>query len=312
MDSSTRIRRRLGVVLISVLYVIVAVSALLAVIQWQVRDRVHLVTNMEQRLRAEWLAEGCVAALHWSMSNALSDSTNGVASSAAWRRLDERTRTSPFTVRACSWRLTPAGLRLSVNDMDEATLVRTLSMLSSTRVDVRSAAAAILDWIDADNVARPGGAEATWYVTARRPAPANRPLESPHELLLIRGMEEADNAPEVLGVDVEPLDAFHARPEVLRLLPGMSDELVARIVDVRDKRGSLPEIEELAQGLSFGARQSLDANFVSLKARYSPEPFAWVLEVAASSRKGTGVRIRQRLTRSGVRVVIQQEWREWL
>jgi len=50
----------------------------------------------------------------------------------------------------------------------------------------------ILDWTDADDEARPHGAERRWYV-AQRPArePANRPLRSVGELLLVRGIDAA-------------------------------------------------------------------------------------------------------------------------
>jgi general secretion pathway protein K len=49
---------------------------------------------------------------------------------------------------------------------------------------------AILDWTDADDETRPHGAERRWYA-ARAPAraPANRPLASVGELLLVRGMD---------------------------------------------------------------------------------------------------------------------------
>ena len=49
---------------------------------------------------------------------------------------------------------------------------------------------AILDWTDADDETRPHGAERRWYAT-RTPAraPANRPLASVGELLLVRGMD---------------------------------------------------------------------------------------------------------------------------
>ena len=51
---------------------------------------------------------------------------------------------------------------------------------------------AILDWTDADDEARPHGAERRWYA-AQRPTrePANRPLRSVGELLLVRGIDAA-------------------------------------------------------------------------------------------------------------------------
>ena len=49
---------------------------------------------------------------------------------------------------------------------------------------------AVLDWTDTDDVARPHGAERRWY-ERQRPAraPANRPLGSVGELLLVRGID---------------------------------------------------------------------------------------------------------------------------
>ena len=49
---------------------------------------------------------------------------------------------------------------------------------------------AMLDWTDADDDVRPHGAEQRWYA-ARRPAqmPANRPLATVGELLLVRGVD---------------------------------------------------------------------------------------------------------------------------
>ena len=51
---------------------------------------------------------------------------------------------------------------------------------------------AILDWTDADDETRPHGAERRWYA-AQRPArePANRPLRSVGDLLLVRGIDAA-------------------------------------------------------------------------------------------------------------------------
>jgi general secretion pathway protein K len=49
---------------------------------------------------------------------------------------------------------------------------------------------AMLDWIDADDDARPHGAERRWYAGRTPPrVPANRPLRTVGELLLVRGFD---------------------------------------------------------------------------------------------------------------------------
>ena len=305
---------RRGTVLVTVLFLIVAVSALVLACQLQARYRLTLTANLDTRLRTEWVAEGCAASIQWSLQRALADSSNGsTGGGAVWRRLDEVLKSRPLAGAAhCRWNLSPAGLRLSINDAEETDIAEVLTVLGWGATEARNTAASLADWIDADDIERPGGAEASWYRSRRRLPPGNRPLQSIGELRTVRGMERAANAAMLLGVDVEPVNALHASPEVLRLLPGASDELVARILDVRERKGSLPELEELAQGLSFGARQVLDAKFTSLKARYAREPYAWALEVSVADESGSGVRLRQRFTRSGRRLAVQQEWREWL
>jgi general secretion pathway protein K len=75
--------------------------------------------------------------------------------------------------------------RLDVNTMGDALG----PLLARLRLDPRIADA-VLDWTDADDVARPSGAERAWYRGERPPrAPANRPLGSVGELALVRGID---------------------------------------------------------------------------------------------------------------------------
>lgn len=89
--------------------------------------------------------------------------------------------------------------------------------------------AALLDWVDADDAALPGGAESETY--ARRPVPhraKNAPLQMLEELLLIEGFTAADFAgPSWTGADAPDADAVtgdaEAAPEVARLLTTFGD-----------------------------------------------------------------------------------------
>jgi DNA uptake protein ComE-like DNA-binding protein len=72
--------------------------------------------------------------------------------------------------------------RLNVN----AASLEELSKLDGMTPDV---AAAIIDWIDADNVVTPGGAEAEYYTSLQPPyLPRNGPLQTIRELLMVRGI----------------------------------------------------------------------------------------------------------------------------
>jgi general secretion pathway protein K len=75
--------------------------------------------------------------------------------------------------------------RLDVNARGDA-LPR---LLARIRLDP-GLADAVGDWIDADDVARPAGAEDAWYRAERPPRlAANRPLRTVGELLLVRGVD---------------------------------------------------------------------------------------------------------------------------
>lgn len=97
-----------------------------------------------------------------------------------------------------------------------------------------------LDYQDADDLHRLGGAEASHYAEAGQSPPTNRPLETPFELRNIMGWREM-LAP--LG-DATLLDRFTvqrnvlvnvntAPAEVLALLPGMDDASAQRAVAMR-------------------------------------------------------------------------------
>lgn len=88
--------------------------------------------------------------------------------------------------------------RINLNDLftgsgdDEAAIARferLLQIVGVAKADTAPLLAALLDWLDADDVARsPGGAESAWYGVQPSPRrPANAPLLRVEELAQIRG-----------------------------------------------------------------------------------------------------------------------------
>ena len=90
----------------------------------------------------------------------------------------------------------------------------------------------LLDYIDADNIARPNGQE-----DSKDYHPANRMIQSLDELRRIPGMEPLLAYPgwqDLLTLESSgPLDLMEIPEEVLRLLPGMSEAHVQRWLQVR-------------------------------------------------------------------------------
>ena len=92
---------------------------------------------------------------------------------------DERAK---LNVNELAYQLDPAAKRTKIE--------RVRQLFSLLRVDP-TLVDAIMDWVDGDDVAEPGGAESAYYLTATPPyRTANSPLRAWSELLLIRGMSK--------------------------------------------------------------------------------------------------------------------------
>jgi general secretion pathway protein K len=120
--------------------------------------------------------------------------------------------------------------------------------------DVPALAQNLIDWVDADSL-RVGGGDEDEYYQAQRPPyrPANRPLLSLEELLLVEGFDVqlvnalrpyVDVLPFVAGDGVNPNTApswvlallYHGQPGAERLA---DEDTVRRILDIRDQKGIL-------------------------------------------------------------------------
>jgi general secretion pathway protein K len=103
----------------------------------------------------------------------------------------------------------------------------------------------ILDWKDRDNIHRLSGAEDDYYQSLPRPYKAkNADFDSPEELFFVRGLSGAilHGSGEVKGIlpfctiygKTDRINLLTASQEVLRAVPGMTEEMVRRIIDYRD------------------------------------------------------------------------------
>lgn len=109
-------------------------------------------------------------------------------------------------------------------DLGTAELARAVpALLGALGLDARLADA-IADWCDADDTARPHGAEGAWYLALTPPyVPANAPLRTLGELRLVRGIDAAVLArlrPHVTVAGERAVNPNTASQEVLVALAG--------------------------------------------------------------------------------------------
>lgn len=165
----------------------------------------------------------------------------------------------------CDASVEEAGTRLDLNRASPEAL---RGLLGDSLAD------AVLDWRDADDMARPLGAERDWYRDRGRLAPRNAPLAAVAELRLVRGFDSA------LVRRLEPLlttsgddqvDLNAAPPQVLASLPGLD---AAGIATVLARRAAAPirSTDELLALLPESARVALLGRYQEFTARAAYAP----------------------------------------
>jgi general secretion pathway protein K len=130
--------------------------------------------------------------------------------------------------------------KIDLNSADDTILQ---SLFVSIGLDITRAAAlsdAIQDWRDPDDVTRPNGAEAAEYHSAGLSyVPRNAPFQTVSEVQQVLGMNyelysRIEPAITIYAAGGTP-NAAYAPLEVLRTLPGMTDQLAQEIIQARQQ-----------------------------------------------------------------------------
>jgi general secretion pathway protein K len=304
---------RRGYALLAVLWVCAGVATLGIGVSTVAREAIGSSRNRVALTEAEWLARGCVARARATLRLELQAERAPAYERAAvlWLHLDSLLpRSSSTYIGNCTISVRPVGARLDVNGAPEELLARLFRQAGVPAPAADSAAAALADWKDGDDVPRPSGAERDWYAARRMVPPGNRPFADRSEIALVRG---AAAVPWERLLDVEPgaISLSHAAEEILAILPGFSQEAVKRVVEMR--RGNQPPraFLDIASGVTTEAGNAVMAALPELAAIVSLEPRGWLVEFEAQSGKpAVRVVVETRLEKAGVRVRVARE-RTW-
>jgi DNA uptake protein ComE-like DNA-binding protein len=237
------------------------------------------------------------------IDEALSGSDDAAAAST-WRMLDRATVESPL-LRAgdCDVQLEAAGARVDVNSASEEQL-RTL-FRAMRQADIDSLADALLDWRDADDVPRPFGAEESWYLAARRTPPRNAPIADQREIALVRGFERSAVFDSVLTVEPGRLSINSASATALASVPGLSSEIVDRILEQRASGKPIGDVLALAARVSAAARRELLSRYPDVARLTTVDPEAWLARARGHDGLANAVEtIELRLVRAGRRAAV--------
>jgi type II secretory pathway component PulK len=254
---------RRGFVLVTVLWLLAAGSAIVGLLLVSSRTDAGFARNRILLDRASWAREACLAILlaKKSIGEAVPDTVD--LGRGVW----------------CTARVEEQSARLDVNRAAPGMLRVVLG--SDALAD------ALLDWLDADDEPRPAGAEAEWYRARGRRLPRNRPITSLDELHAVRGFERFDRErlARLLTVDGDGTIDLNAAPEeVLRTVPGLDDEAVLAILRRRGEGRPIGSAEELLALLSRPGKDGVLADYGTFLQTARFEPSRFILEVAGGIR----------------------------
>jgi general secretion pathway protein K len=296
-----------GFALLTVLWVMVGASVLAVAASLAGRDAVDATRNRVSSARAYWHAYGCSERMR-SIIDAALDTSDDAA--AAWRLLDRATVVST-ALRAgdCDVQLEAAGTRLDVNSASEEQLRALFRAIG--RADVDSLADALIDWRDADDVARPSGAEGSWYVVARRTPPRNAPIADQREIAFVRGFERSAVFDSVLTVEPSRLSINSASADVLATVPGLSSELIDRVLEQRANGTPIGDLLALAERVSAQARREFLSHYPEVTRLTTVDPEAWLVRARGHDALANALEtIELRLVRDGRRAAVLHR-RSW-
>lgn len=279
--SVKRIPDRRGFALIAILWLLVAMAALGLDDTATARDALATTQNRMNITRATWHAEACGEVVRADADAAVGDTL--IAASAAWDTLDRSLARLRVEVPNCLVSARAAGDRLNVNEADAGALIATFVAAGVTEDRADSLADALLDWRDGDSIPRQYGAEISWYRSAGRVVPTNRPFEDEGEIHLVRGFETADSLIALLGVEPGKIVLDRAPLPVIASLPGMTAEAIERIAELRWRGEPVHDASALGTLLSEDTRTRLASAAGELVRLVANEPDAWVVRVTSTS-----------------------------
>lgn len=294
-------RSRRGFALSLVLWMIVGVAALGMGLVTTGRSSLRATTNRVLLARGAWVAEGCIEVVRAVVDDTLLSPAE--AAEGAWRALDTIVVQSPL-LAGCDLDVRPAGAVLDVNMASAVQLSLVVRSLGASVEQADSVADAILDWRDADDLARASGAEASWYRERALLSPRNGPIAAPLEISRIRGVSSISGVDLLLGVEPGRILIGRASAEMLAALPGFGPEAVARGTMFATGR-SLRDLLDFSAMLSPPARAELLAHFAELQQHVTLSPDAWIITArAAVGRPAVASFVEVRMVRAGTRAAI--------
>lgn len=281
--------RRNGFALLAALWLLVAFSVVGLSLSAVTHERRLAAANLVEHIQALAAAQAGIEQLRSRLARRLTLGQGlGGGSAAAlvdpWHGVDS---VLTDTVWLADARYTVAardvGAQLNLNRATEDELQRLFAALRIDAGEADRLAQCIMDWRDPDDLHRARGAERDAYLAAGAPVlPRNGPFQTLPELLGVLGMtpDVYDRVrPYLTLLGSGQVNLNSADRPVLLALPGITEEAVAVLQQLRGDHRQLASVADLERELSPGPRQALERALPELLPQVTTE----VREVAVES-----------------------------
>ncbi len=261
-----RLVARRGMAMLAAMWLVVAIAAVALQFSLVARDRRILGLAASDRGRGRAAATGALAAMQarmeYDLRNGPSAAMTGVAglrSSDPWLDADSLYSGTVYVdsmpVEVVAHDL---GMGVNINTIAEADLRILLGFVLGDATTADHITQAIMDWRDADDNARPNGAERDQYLKDNRLVlPTNGAFREVDDLINVYGM-----TPDLLEL-IRPYVTTHASaavrvnlntaPEpVLRSLPGMTDQILNQILSLRSSGRRITSVAQVMTATNRG------------------------------------------------------------
>lgn len=258
-------RARRGMALLAALWLVVAIAAVALQFSLAARERRVIGLAASDRGRDRAIASGALATMQARMEYDLRNTPVGRGNTAQLRSTDpwlDADSVYSGTIYVDSTEVyveaRDLGTTLNVNFAPEAELRLLLGFVIGNASMAERLAAAILDWRDADDNPRPGGAERDQYIRDNLMVlPSNGPFRELDDLIHVYGM-----TPDVLELirpylttrgTAAPRVNLNTAPEpVLRALPRMTDPVLNQILALRSQGRRITSVQQVVSGGNTG------------------------------------------------------------
>ena len=311
-------RKRRGFALLAAIWLVVAIATVALQFALDARERRLLGINTAERGKGRAAAIGALNASQAALEQALRQGPGtGNARIALLRGSDPWLDASSIFSGVILVDSVPVdvatldlGTQLNINTMGEQQLRTFFSFALRDFATADKIAQAVLDWRDADSIPRSNGAERDDYLREGRLAlPTNQTFREVSDLLGVEGM-----TPEIYGRVARYLttrgsgviNINSADTVVLRAIPGMTDEMLANILNQRSmgrrisnvnsvmpRRQGLGALAGFGEGGGGGMTVDVTELQLTLTAHVGPQQLPVRLN-AIIQRQGTNSRITWR------------------